>query len=168
MNCLTVSLDNLPFICAMTLITEAFDSTGRHYDQIGNYTDWWDNKTVEAFKDKAQCFVDQYHEFTVQKPDGGSLHVNGRLTLGENIADAGGVNAAFSAWKENEAKDPSQLLPGLQHLSKEQVFFISYANFWCGKIRPETAVNLIYRDPHSPSWARILVSLRLLVLADLS
>ncbi len=140
-------------------LSHAFDSTGRHYDETGNFTNWWNNKTVEAFKDKAECFVDQYHNFTVPNPTGGPLHINGRLTLGENIADAGGVNAAFAAWKQRDEKAPEQLLPGLQHFSKEQMFFISYSNWWCGKTRPETAVNLVYRDPHSPGWARILVSL---------
>lgn len=137
-------------------LSHAFDSMGRHYDETGNFTDWWDDSTVEAFKDKAQCFVNQYHKFTVPDPNGEPLHVNGRLTLGENIADSGGVNAAFAAWKDAEGKKPGQLLPGLQTFTKEQVFFISYANWWCGKTRPETAVNLVYRDPHAPTRARIL------------
>ncbi|KAK4690752.1 hypothetical protein P7C71_g6112, partial [Lecanoromycetidae sp. Uapishka_2] len=137
-------------------LSHAFDSTGRHYDETGNFTDWWNDKTVEAFEEKAKCFVDQYHDFTVPNPNGEPLHVNGRLTLGENIADAGGLNAAFAAWKQRDKKEPEQLLPGLQHFSKEQMFFISYSNWWCGKTRPETAVNLVYRDPHSPTWARII------------
>lgn len=85
---------------------------------------------MEAFKEKAECFIDQYHEFTVPNPNGEPLHVNGRLTLGENIADAGGLNAAFGAWKQAEADEPGQLLPGLQNFSKEQIFFISYSNWW--------------------------------------
>ena len=129
---------------------------GRHYDETGNFTDWWNNSTVEAFEDKAQCFIDQYHKFTVPNPNGEPLHVNGRLTLGENLADAGGVNAAFAAWKEAERIERGQLLPGLQTFSKDQVFFISYANWWCGKVRPEAAVNSVYRDPHAPTRARIL------------
>lgn len=142
-------------------LSHAFDSTGRHYDETGNYTDWWDPHTVEAFKEKAQCFVDQYAEYTVPDPassDDGRIHVNGKLTLGENIADAGGLNAAFRAWKQEEGKKPSQLLPGLQNFSKEQLFFMSYATFWCGKTRPEVAKDLIYRDPHAPSFVRTLVS----------
>ena len=139
-------------------LSHAFDSTGRHYDQTGNFTEWWDNSTVQAFKDKAQCFIDQYHEFTVPGPNGEVLHVNGRLTLGENIADAGGLSAAFQAWRQLEDKKPAQKLPGLQHFTKEQVFFISYSNWWCGKTRKEAAINRIYRDPHAPKWARIIVS----------
>ena len=138
-------------------LSHAFDSTGRHYDQTGNYTDWWDDATVKAFEEKVQCFVRQYEDFTVPDAEGKLLHVNGRLTLGENIADAGGLNAAFGAWKAVEAEQQSQLLPGLQDFTKEQLFFISYANWWCGKSRPEAAVTAIYRDPHAPMWARVLV-----------
>ncbi|KAL9577420.1 MAG: hypothetical protein Q9212_006376, partial [Teloschistes hypoglaucus] len=107
-------------------LTHAFDSNGRHYDETGNYTDWWDDSTIQAFKQKTECFVDQYSNFSIRDPDGKALHVNGKLTLGENIADAGGLSAAFHAWKMIEEKTSSQLLPGLQHYSKEQMFFITY------------------------------------------
>lgn len=102
--------------------------------------------------------MDQYSNFTILDPQGQKLHVNGRLTLGENIADAGGLSAAFHAWKAIEEKNPAQLLPGLQDFTKEQLFFITAPSLFCGKTRQERAVNLIYKDPHSPSWARILVS----------
>jgi len=65
-------------------LSHAFDSTGRHYDQNGNYTDWWTNSTVEGFEERAQCFVDQYAKYTVPGPDDKPLHVNGKLTLGES------------------------------------------------------------------------------------
>lgn len=139
-------------------LSHAFDSTGRHYDQTGNFTEWWNNNTIQAFKEKAQCFIDQYHEFTVPGPNNEVLHVNGRLTLGENIADAGGLSASFQAWKQLDKQKPAQLLPGLQDFTKEQLFFISYSNWWCGKTRKEAAINGIYRDPHAPNWARIIVS----------
>lgn len=134
----------------------AFDSTGRHYDQNGNYTDWWTNHTVAAFEEKAACFVAQYGNYTVPGPDDKPLHVNGKLTLGENIADAGGLTAAFAAWKRREAANPGQSLPGLEEFSKEQLFFMAYSNWWCGKTRKETAITRIYQDPHAPKWARIL------------
>jgi endothelin-converting enzyme len=137
-------------------LSHAFDSTGRHYDQNGNYTDWWTNSTVEGFKERAQCFVDQYAKYTVPGPDNKPLHVNGKLTLGENIADAGGVSAAFAAWQKRRAETPNQDLPGLEYFTQDQLFFVSYANWWCGKSRKETAINRIYTDPHAPKWARIL------------
>lgn len=140
------------------LIKSAFDSSGRHYDETGNYTDWWDDKTIAAFEDRAQCFIDQYSKFTVTGPSSKPLHVNGRLTLGENIADAGGISAAFHAWKKREDASPDPVLPGLSRFSKEQLFFISYGNWWCSKTSPEAAEGAIYSDPHAPKPARIIVS----------
>lgn len=140
-------------------LSHAFDSTGRHYDQNGNYTDWWTNSTVEAFQQRAECFVDQYHNFTVPGQDDKPLHVNGRLTLGENIADAGGLSASFQAWKLHSKKRKDQNLPGLDFFSQDQLFFVSYSNWWCGKSRKETAINRIYVDPHAPKWARVLGSM---------
>ncbi|KAK5019059.1 hypothetical protein LTR16_000941 [Cryomyces antarcticus] len=137
-------------------LSHAFDSTGRHYDQNGNYTDWWTNKTVAGFSERADCFVSQYSNYTVEGADGKPLHVNGRLTLGENIADAGGLSASLLAWKKRAAEHPNQDLPGLEYFSQEQLFFVSYANWWCGKSRKETAINRIFTDPHAPKWARIL------------
>ena len=137
-------------------LSHAFDSTGRHYDQNGNYTDWWTKDTVKNFQERAECFVKQYSNFTVEGPDGKPLHVNGKLTLGENIADAGGVAAAFTAWQKRAAEKPNQDLPGLDHFTQEQLFFVSYSNWWCGKTRKQTAINSIYLDPHAPKWARVL------------
>ncbi|KAI4592639.1 hypothetical protein KJ359_010541 [Pestalotiopsis sp. 9143b] len=138
-------------------LTHAFDSSGRHYDESGRYTDWWTNHTVKEFEKRADCFVEQYSNFSIQDTKGKPLHVNGRLTLGENIADAGGISAAFQAWKQHQESNPTdQNLPGLDYFSHEQLFFIFYANFWCGKIRTQQAVQYIYTDPHSPAFARIL------------
>ncbi|BDD57101.1 hypothetical protein MAP00_002495 [Monascus purpureus] len=135
-------------------LSHAFDSTGRHYDQTGNYTNWWDDKTVEAFKERAQCFVDQYSNFTVNGTKPEPLHVSGRLTLGENIADAGGISAAFHAWKKHDEASPDPHLPGLTSFSKEQLFFIAYGNWWCSKTTREAAEEAIYNDPHAPKPAR--------------
>ena len=137
-------------------LSHAFDSTGRHYDQNGNYTDWWSKTTVEAFKVKADCFVNQYANFTVLGPDDKPLHVNGRLTLGENIADAGGLSASFQAWKRRASEKPNKDLPGLEHFTHDQLFFLTYSNWWCGKSTKDTAINRIYTDPHAPKWARVI------------
>ncbi|KAI1107291.1 endothelin-converting enzyme 1 [Jackrogersella minutella] len=137
-------------------LSHAFDNSGRHYDEHGNFTDWWTNNTVQEFDKRADCFVDQYSNFTVQGNNGEPLHVNGRLTLGENIADAGGVSAAFAAWKERTASAPDESLPGLDFFTHEQLFFVFYGNWWCGKARKEQAIQAIYTDPHSPAFARVL------------
>lgn len=137
-------------------LSHAFDSSGRHYDEHGNFTDWWTERTVKEFTKRADCFVEQYGNFTVEGSNGKALHVNGKLTLGENIADAGGVAAAFAAWKQRQDVQPDKNLPGLGFFTQDQLFFVFYANWWCGKIRKEQAINYIYTDPHSPAWARIL------------
>ncbi|OTA53412.1 peptidase family M13 [Hypoxylon sp. EC38] len=137
-------------------LSHAFDNSGRHYDEHGNFTDWWTNNTVQEFDKRASCFVDQYNNFTVEGNNGETLHVNGKLTLGENIADAGGVSAAFAAWKNRIQSKPDQDLPGLDFFTHEQLFFVFYGNWWCGKTRKEQAIQYIYTDPHSPAFARVL------------
>ncbi|KAI1822367.1 peptidase family M13 [Xylaria intraflava] len=137
-------------------LAHAFDNLGRHFDQNGNYTDWWTNHTVEEFNKRAECFVDQYNEFAIEGNDGKPLHVNGRLTLGENIADAGGISAAYKAWKKRQETSPDQSLPGLDYFTYDQLFFIFFANWWCEKDRKEQAIDSIYTDKHSPAFARML------------
>lgn len=135
-------------------LSHAFDSSGRNYDQNGNYTDWWDESTIQAFKNKTDCFVEQYHNYTIPTKDG-DLPINGKLTLGENIADAGGLTAAFQSWRRRDEEKADMLLPGLDHFTKEQVFFLAYGLTWCGKVREEEEIRRIYTDPHSPSAFRI-------------
>ncbi|THY11526.1 endothelin-converting enzyme [Aureobasidium pullulans] len=139
-------------------LSHAFDSSGRNYDQNGNYTDWWDNSTIQAFKTKTDCFVEQYHNYTVPTKNG-PLPINGKLTLGENIADAGGLTAAYQSWKRRDDEKADLMLPGLDHFTKEQIFFLAYGQTWCGKMREEQVVQRIYTDPHSPDIFRIKVYL---------
>lgn len=87
------------------------------------------------------------------------MHVNGKLTLGEKVADAGGLHAAFSAWKRREENQPSEGLPGLEMFTNEQLFFVNYANWWCRKSRKEAAIERSYLDPHAPKCARIISSM---------
>lgn len=140
-------------------LSHAFDSSGRYYDQNGKYANWWNNKTISNFEERTKCFVNQYSNFTIPGLDGKPLHVDGKLTLGENIADAGGVTASFSAWKTRQAISPDQNLPGLDHFSQDQLFFVSFGNWWCSKSRRETAISRIYSDPHSPMRSRVLGTL---------
>lgn len=145
-------------------LSHAFDVSGRHFDQNGNYTDWWTNKTVEEFEPRAQCFVSEYSNFTFEGPTPGQLiHVNGKLTQGENIADAGGISASFAAWKTRSAKSPIEAnldLPGLDFFTHEQLFFVNYANWWCGKTTKQAALQRVFVDPHAPEWARVLGAIK--------
>ena len=95
----------------------------------------------------------------MEGPGNKKLHVNGRLTLGENIADAGGIGASFHAWKKHDEAKPDLHLPGLSNFSKEQLFFVSYANWWCGKTTKEAAEQAIFNDPHAPKSARIILTM---------
>ena len=136
-------------------LSHAFDNNGRHYDVHGRFTDWWTNATVEAFKKRAQCFVDEYSNLTVEGARG-TEHVNGALTLGENLADGGGLHAAFEVWKSATKDQPDLSLPGFDGFTQAQVFYLSYGNVWCGKSTKEQVTQGILTDEHSPGSVRIL------------
>ncbi|KAM5371410.1 hypothetical protein ACJA88_009397 [Fusarium oxysporum] len=142
-------------------ITHGFDNTGRNFDKTGNATKWWDKKSIEAFEEKTKCFVEQYNNFTILAPNGTNVHVNGTLTLDENIADAGGVSSSYEAWKkwENE-KGKAKNLPGMQSFTHEQLFFIKWGQTWCSNIAPKLALTLLEEDVHSPAPARVLLPLK--------
>ncbi|KAF9159024.1 hypothetical protein DFQ26_007003 [Actinomortierella ambigua] len=88
-------------------LTHALDNNGRLFNATGFFTNWWTNKTAEEFDKRAQCFVEEYGNFTVKDPEGREVHVNGRMTLGENLADDGGVKKAFEAWSSRFKSDSS-------------------------------------------------------------
>ncbi|KAF9545334.1 hypothetical protein EC957_011088 [Mortierella hygrophila] len=142
-------------------IGHAFDNSGRHYDSIGRVANWWTNATSEAFDEKAQCYVNQYGNFTIKGPDGKDHNLNGELTLGENLADNGGIKMAFRVWQSRAKSDPNGKkiknfkLPGLDAYTPEQLFFIAYGRLWCKKMRPEALVSYVKTNPHSPAKWRI-------------
>ncbi|KAF2635906.1 zincin [Massarina eburnea CBS 473.64] len=136
-------------------VTHAFDNLGSQFDATGAYRNWWDNATLAIFEEKAQCFVEQFSNYTITAPNGTLLHVDGELTLSENIADTGGLSAAYAAWQARESETPNQLLPGLEDYTTEQLFYIAYGNAWCGSSLPAEALRLLYADPHAPGDIRI-------------
>ncbi|XP_049783142.1 endothelin-converting enzyme homolog isoform X1 [Schistocerca cancellata] len=132
-------------------LTHAFDDQGREYDQNGNLHKWWNNQTIEAFKERAQCVVNQYSSYTVD-----NKHVNGKQTLGENIADNGGLKAAYHAYLEWEQRNPRELpLPGL-NFSHKQLFFLSFAQVWCSASTEEAIKLQLEKDPHAPPKFRVI------------
>lgn len=106
------------------------------------------------FLNRTKCIIDQYSKYEV--PDTG-LKVNGILTQGENIADNGGIKQAFNAYQRYLQKlgREEKRLPGFEGYSNEQIFFISYAQTWCGVTKPETAIRQVLMDPHSPMRFRV-------------
>ncbi|KAK7421074.1 hypothetical protein QQX98_002432 [Neonectria punicea] len=142
-------------------ITHGFDNRGRQYDATGNMTKWWDDSTIEAFDNRTECFVEQYSKFTITAPNGTQVPVNGELTLGENIADAGGVVSSFIAWKKwISEKGRAQDLPGLDKFTHEQLFFLKWGQSWCENTPARTALALVKTDPHSPNPARVNLALK--------
>ncbi|XP_027621230.1 membrane metallo-endopeptidase-like 1 isoform X3 [Tupaia chinensis] len=139
-------------------ITHGFDDNGRNFDKNGNMLDWWSNFSAQHFREQSECMIYQYGNYSWDLAD--EQNVNGFSTLGENIADNGGVRQAYKAylkWMAEGGKD--QQLPGLE-LTYNQLFFINYAQVWCGSYRPEFAVQSIKTDVHSPLKYRVLGSLQ--------
>ena len=134
-------------------LTHGFDDQGAQYNANGNLEPWWPPSVTAAFKEKTMCIEHEYAHFEF---DGSP--VNGHLTLGENIADNGGIKQSYTAWKAVNAAAGAagaRRLPGLSEHSPEQLFFISYAQVWCNAIRPQEAKRLLVVDPHSPHKFRV-------------
>jgi putative endopeptidase len=130
-------------------ITHGYDDQGRKYDADGNLNDWWTDADAKDFEARAQKVVDQYNLY---EPLPG-LNVNGKLTLGENLADLGGVTIAYDALQRALAKDPSKRKT-IDGFTPEQRFFISFAQIWRTNIREAEQRRLVTVDPHSPGQFR--------------
>jgi len=128
-------------------MTHGFDDQGRKYDGDGTLRDWWTKDDADKFKFRADQVVAQYNAFTVVD----TLHVNGKLTLGENLADLGGLNVAYAAFKKTKQGQSNQKIDGFTH---DQRFFLSWAQVWRSEQRPEAAAQRILTDPHSPEQYR--------------
>jgi endothelin-converting enzyme len=140
-------------------LTHGFDDGGSMYDEHAELRTWWDNSTVANFANRTQCFVDQYSKYEVDMPGGGKANVDGDLTLGENLSDAGGMRTAYDAWVAERNTMPGtwdQNLPGLDKFTHEQLFFVFFGNMWCGKTTPAMAAMLLQMDNHAPDLQRIL------------
>lgn len=115
------------------------------FDAEGRLVQWWTNETSVKFDEKASCFVKQYSNFTMIDEKGEAIHVNGKYTLGENLADNGGLGEAYVAWKQRYDSDRESKvynnvrLPGLDSLTPEQLFFVNFGRIWCNKVTPAQA-----------------------------
>ncbi|XP_064929777.1 endothelin-converting enzyme 2 isoform X4 [Columba livia] len=135
-------------------LTHAFDDQGREYDKEGNLRPWWQNSSLEAFKNRTACMTEQYGRYTVHHEK-----VNGRQTLGENIADNGGLKAAYNAYKSWLQKNGEEKrLPALG-LTNHQLFFVGFAQVWCSVRTPESSHEGLVTDPHSPDKYRVIGTL---------
>ena len=117
-------------------MTHGFDDSGSQYDELGNLKNWWSDKSAQIYKEKAQCLIKQYSSYTTSS----GTHLNGELSIGENIADLGGLKIALAAY--------NKINPNVQ-IGDLKTFFIAYAQSWCGQLTKEAEVTQINSDVHS-------------------
>ncbi len=129
-------------------LTHGFDDEGSQFDAKGNLKDWWTKQDREKFDARTKCVADQYSSYIAVE----DVHVNGELTLGENVADLGGEILAYMAWKD--ATKDKHLEP-IDKLTPEQRFFVGFAQWDCANERPEDLRVRAITDPHSPARYRI-------------
>jgi predicted metalloendopeptidase len=144
-------------------LSHGFDDQGRLYDGTGKLINWWQPATSQQFETRATCLVNQYSSYQVLP----GVYVNGNLTLGENIADNGGVKTAFRAFENHlhpggllAAEERRQVLAApskmMPELSNEQLFFLSYGQVWCTKATDDFLRLRVKTDVHSPAPFRVL------------
>jgi putative endopeptidase len=129
-------------------MTHGFDDQGSQYDKDGNLKEWWTKEDEAKFKAKTKAIGDQYDKYVVLN----NVHVNGKLTMGENIADNGGVAIAYQAFKNTPQGKSNQKIQGF---TPDQRFFLSFAQVWRIKDREERLRMRISVDPHSPEMYRV-------------
>ena len=123
-------------------MTHGFDDQGRQYDKDGNLKDWWTEEDAKKFEERANVMVAFFDSIEVAP----GVHANGKMTLGENIADHGGLQVAFQAFKNATANAPLEVKDGF---TPEQRFFLAYAGVWANNIRPEAVLQMTKIDVHS-------------------
>ena len=129
-------------------LTHGFDDEGRKFDAKGNLKEWWTDKDNKEFNDRAQCIVDQYAQYTIVD----DIKINSKLTLGEDIADLGGLVLGWMAWQTQLANTEPETREGF---SPGQRFFIGYAQWACENNRPEDMRDRALTNPHSPGKYRV-------------
>ena len=129
-------------------LTHGFDDEGRQFDAQGNLKDWWTEKDAAEFNRRAKCVSDQYSGYIAVD----DIHINGKLTMGEDVADLGGTMLAYYAWKHATA---GQDLKPVDGLTPDQRYFVGMAQWACGEVRKETKRERAITDPHSPLEYRI-------------
>jgi putative endopeptidase len=130
-------------------LTHAFDDQGRKYDSRGNLRDWWTPAVAAEFDRRASCLSNQFDGYLAVD----DLHVRGKLTLGENIADLGGLRLAYAAFERAEREHPAT--PPFDGFTPEQQFFLGFAQQWCANVRPEELRMHALTDEHSPRRWRV-------------
>jgi endothelin-converting enzyme/putative endopeptidase len=130
-------------------LTHGFDDQGRQFDAEGNLKDWWTKEDADEFQKRADCIGSQYGSFKV-----GDLNLNPKLTMGENVADNGGLRLAYMAMMDSLSKR-TQPPAKIEGFTPQQRFFLGWAQVWCVNFTPENARTRALTDPHSPGQYRV-------------
>ncbi|KAM3958233.1 endothelin-converting enzyme 1 [Aphomia sociella] len=139
-------------------VTHGFDDQGRRYDEEGNLKQWWSAATLEHYHGKVQCIIDQYSKYHM--PQLPNYTVHGFNTQGENIADNGGLRAALGAYARFARRAGARAtLPGLPHYSPDQLFFLGFAQIWCGNSTVGALKSKMVEGVHSPNKIRVIGTL---------
>ena len=129
-------------------LTHAFDDEGRQFDAQGNLKDWWTKEDAKGFEDRINCLRDQFATYVVVD----DIHINSKLTSGEDVADLGGTLIAYIAWKKATAAEDLKPIEGF---TPDQRFFVGFAQWACENTREANSRFQAVNDPHSPGFARI-------------
>jgi len=130
-------------------LTHGFDDQGAQYDAAGNLVNWWQPDTERQFKQRTQCVIDQYSRYEVS----GGTKLNGANTVGENIADIGGVKLSLTAFRRLRSAAPDTIVA--DGFTEDQQFFLGFGQAWCAKMRPDFEKMAATIDPHSPAKWRV-------------
>ena len=135
--------------------SHGFDDEGSQFDGEGNNKNWWTDADKKKFEERTGKLVAQFNEYAPikDKPD---LHVNGKLTLGENIADLGGTAVAYDALQEALKKNPQEAASKIDGYTQDQRFFLNWARVWRGSVREKQAMLYLNTDPHAPASLRAI------------
>ncbi len=131
-------------------LTHGFDDEGRQFDEAGNLKDWWTKADEQKFNERAECMVKQYD--AIEAVPG--VHLNGKLTLGENLADLGGLWLAWLAWQDKAQAEHVDMASLMNGYTPDQRFWIAYAQQWCTQTRPEQLRTQAQTNPHAPDEYR--------------
>ncbi|KAF5283681.1 hypothetical protein FQA39_LY17256 [Lamprigera yunnana] len=136
-------------------MTHGFDDSGKNYDKHGNQHNWWSNKSLQEFKKRTQCIIEQYQNYKIPELN---ASINGELSQGENVADNGGLKQSYLAylhWVDRNSVEKT--LPGFKYTTN-QLFWISFAQIWCS-YESIDVLKIHLDDPHPPSRLRVIGTL---------
>ncbi|XP_063976268.1 neprilysin-4-like isoform X2 [Diachasmimorpha longicaudata] len=140
-------------------LTHGFDDQGRRYDENGNLRQWWSNETLRHYYEKVECIINQYSSYHLPELSN-NFTINGINTQSENIADNGGIREAYRAYQRLKSRGlKKQALPGLSDYSQDQLFFLGFAQVWCGNYTNGALKSKIIEGVHSPNHFRVIGTL---------